>query len=125
MRRRRHEATTGHAADWLAAWNAHDVEAIMSCCAADAIVVANTVVTRWGRRQSSIHGKAAVREHFTRELMRARDLAMTRETLLVTPGAYALLYRRENGDRELQTIELDADVRAARVTIFDESAIRD
>jgi hypothetical protein len=41
---------------------------------------------------------------------------------LTSPGGYALFYRRENGNRALDVVELDRQGRAARVRAFYERA---
>jgi hypothetical protein len=40
------------------------------------------------------------------------------DTLLTSPGGYALLYRRENGNRVLDVVELDPQGHAIRVHAF-------
>ena len=53
-----------HANRWLEAWNAHDLDQIMSCYAEMVDFVAPTVVTRWGRTDGRLVGKTELREHF-------------------------------------------------------------
>ncbi len=52
----------------------------------------------------------------------APELKFTEEMFLTSPGGYALLYRRENGNRALDVVELDPQGRAARVRAFYEQA---
>jgi len=52
----------------------------------------------------------------------APDLPFTEEALLVSPDGYALLYRRENDNRALDAVELDADGLARRVHAYYEHA---
>jgi ketosteroid isomerase-like protein len=112
-----------HADDWLAAWNAHDTEAIMNCCTDEVVFIANAGA-RWRKRHRSLRGKSALHEHVTRHLTRSPKLVLTEEAVFVTSGGYALLCRRENGDRTVETVELDREGRAARVTVFDENTAR-
>jgi hypothetical protein len=107
-----------HADAWLAAWNAHDLEAIMACYADNVDFVASTVTRRWGKPDGRLRGKPELRGHFELGLQLAPNLTFTEEALLTNPGGYALLYRRENGNRVLDVVELDQDGHAARVRAF-------
>jgi hypothetical protein len=54
----------------------------------------------------------------------APHLTFTEEALLTSPGGYALLYRRENGNRVLDVVELNEHGHAARVRAFYENQQR-
>lgn len=95
----------------------------MLCCSDDAVLVAPSVTRRWGRRQHTLRGKSALREHFTRRLAASADLALAQQALFVGPCGYALLYRRENGTLTLEAVELDLDDMAVRVSVFGEAAL--
>ncbi|MBF6078735.1 YybH family protein [Nocardia beijingensis] len=107
-----------HADAWLAAWNARDLDAIMACYADDVDFVASTVTRRWGKPDGRLRGKSELRRHFESGLRLAPDLSFTEEALLTNPGGYALLYRRENGNRVLDVVELDQHGHAAYVHAF-------
>ncbi|WP_052423776.1 nuclear transport factor 2 family protein [Nonomuraea candida] len=107
-----------HADAWLAAWERRDLDAILACYAEDVDFAAPTVARRWGRADGRLHGRAELRRHFELGLELAPDLTFTEEALLPGAGGYALLYRRENGNRVLDVVELDRHGRAARVRAF-------
>ena len=111
-----------HANQWLAGWNARDLDAVMACYADDVDFAAPTVVARWGRADGRLLGKAELRRHFERGMLLAPNLTFTEEAFLTCPGGYSLLYRRENGNRALDVVELDEDGRAGRVRAFYERA---
>jgi ketosteroid isomerase-like protein len=113
-----------HADRWLAAWGARDLDAIMACYAEDVDFAAPTVVTRWGRPDGRLRGRDELRRHFARGLELAPGLAFTEEALLTGSDGYSLLYRRENGNRALDVVELDAQGQAARVRAYYEQAQR-
>ena len=94
----------GHADQWLAGWNARDLDAVMACYSDDVDFAAPTVVTRWDRPDGRLRGKAELRRHFERGMQLAPELEFTEETFLTSPGGYALFYRRENGNRALDEI---------------------
>jgi hypothetical protein len=114
----------GHVDQWLAGWEARDLDAIMACYSDDVDFAASTVVSRWGRADGRLQGKAELRRHFERGLELAPDLRFTEEALLTSPDGYALLYRRENGNRVLDVVELDEHGLAVRVRAFYEQAQR-
>lgn len=107
-----------HADSWLAAWNAHDLDAIMACYSEDVEFVASTVIQRWGRNDGRLQGKTELRHHFELGLELAPDLTFTEEAFLANPVGYALVYLRENDNRVLDVVELNADGLAARVQAF-------
>jgi ketosteroid isomerase-like protein len=111
-----------HADRWLGAWNAHDIEAIMACYASDVELVVSTAVHRWGRADGRLRGRDELRTHFSRGLELAPVLRFSEEALLVSPDGHALLYRRENGNRALDAVVLDADGLARRVHAYYEHA---
>jgi ketosteroid isomerase-like protein len=110
-----------HVDGWLSAWNAHDIEAIVACYASDIEFVVSTAVQRWDRADGRLCGRDELRAHFSRGLELAPDLRFTEEALLVAPDGYALLYRRDNGNRALDAVELDADGLARRVHAYYEN----
>src|SRR5690242_5013072 len=75
-----------HADRWLAAWNAHDLEAVLECYAEDVDFAAPTVVRRFGRPDGRLHGRGELREHFAKGLSMAPGLRFTEEALLTGPA---------------------------------------
>jgi hypothetical protein len=110
-----------HADRWLAAWNARDLDRIIACYSGDVDFVAPTVVRRWGRPDGALQGREELRQHFAKGLELAPEIRFSEEALLQTPGGYALLYRRENGTRVLDVVELDSEGAACRVRAYYES----
>ena len=106
-----------HADGWLAAWNARDLDRIIACYSEDVDFVAPTVVRRWGRPDGALQGREELRRHFAKGLELAPEIRFSEEALLQTPGGYALLYRRENGNRVLDVVELDSEGAASRVPL--------
>jgi hypothetical protein len=113
-----------HADSWLAAWNAHDLDAIMACYSEDVEFVASTVIQRWGREDGRLQGRSELRRHFELGLQLAPHLTFTEEAFLSCPDGYALLYLRENNNRVLDVVELNANGQAAKVRAFYENLQR-
>jgi len=106
------EAAVRHAKSWIAAWNAHDLEAILEHYAEDIEFQADTVVRRWGRADGRLNGRDELRRHFARGLEMVPNLRFDLEDVFTGPGGYAVLYRRENGNRVIEVVLLDAAGRA-------------
>jgi hypothetical protein len=106
------------AAAWIESWNRHDLDAIMAHYADDVVFEANTVITRWNRPDGKLHGTDELREHFRRGLDRAPSLHFELEAVLTAPSGYAALYRRDNGNRVLDVVELNSEGKASVVKAF-------
>lgn len=105
-----------HADRWLQAWNAHDLDAIVACYAEDVDYAIPAAAA--GREDRRLSGREELREHFVRGLELAPNLAITEESLLVGPGGFALLYRREDGHRAIEAVELDDSGLAKRARVY-------
>ncbi|GII33873.1 nuclear transport factor 2 family protein [Planotetraspora mira] len=103
---------------WVEAWNRRDLDAILEHYADDVEFHASTVVARWGRPDGTLRGKDELREHFSRGLALVPDLRFALEDILLSPDGYAVIYRRENGNRVIDAVELDAGGHAARVHAY-------
>ncbi len=115
-RRRRRGGIREHADRWLDAWNARDLDEIVSCYSEGVEFVLPAVVGDSEERR--IGGREALREHFRHGLELAPNLTVAEESLLEGPGGFAILYRREDGHRAIEAVELDDDGLAARVQVF-------
>lgn len=109
---------TAIAHDWVAAWNQHDLDAIMAHYAADIEFQASTVVSRWNRPNGILHGVRELREQFARGLEIAPNLHFTIEAVYHSPDGYAVCYVRENGNRAIDAVELDGRGAAIRVHAY-------
>jgi ketosteroid isomerase-like protein len=106
------------ATEWIESWNRHDLESIMAHYADDVVFEANTVVKRWNRPDGKLRGSQELREHFRRGLELAPTLHFELETVLTAPSGYAALYHRDNGNRVLDVVELNANNKATQVKAF-------
>jgi SnoaL-like domain len=122
FRRRRKGGPREHADRWLDAWNAHDLDAILELYAEEIDFASPTVAALGGPEGGRLSGHEELRAHFARGLERAPGLAFTEEALLVGTGGYALVYRREDGARVVESIELDEDGQAIRARAFYEGS---
>ncbi|HJX32923.1 MAG TPA: nuclear transport factor 2 family protein, partial [Solirubrobacterales bacterium] len=105
-----------HADRWLEAWNAHDLDEIVACYAEDVDYAVPAAAA--GREDRRLSSREELREHFARGLELAPNLAFDEESLLIGPAGYALLYRREDGHRAIEAVELDESGLVARARVY-------
>ena len=103
---------------WIQAWNSGNLDEIMAHYATNVEFEANTVVRRGQKADGKLHGLSELREHFRAGLELAPDLHFEMEGLFTAPSGFAVLYRRENGNRVVDVVELDSDGKASRVKAF-------
>jgi hypothetical protein len=58
----------GHAQEWIATWNAHDLERILACYADEVELTSPFVVKLMDRSDELLRGKPALRHYFARGL---------------------------------------------------------
>jgi SnoaL-like domain len=105
-----------HADRWLEAWNAHDLDAIVACYSVDVSFAIPAVVG--DAAEGRMEGREELRDHFRHGLELAPNLTVTEESLLEGPGGFALLYRREDGHRAIEAVELDESGLVARARVY-------
>jgi len=115
-RRRKGGGNRAHADRWVEAWNARDLDQIVACYSERVEFVLPALLGDSDERK--INGREELREHFRHGLELAPNLTVTEESLLVGPAGFAILYRREDGHRAIETVELDSDGLAARARVF-------
>lgn len=111
-----HRAAWSLAEDWIAAWNAGDLDGVMAHYAPLVGFCSPRVVDRWDMGEGWIHGWDALRMHFA-EGLDAPGLRYELEDVLIGAGAVTIVYRRETGARVAETLELDDKGRARRVVV--------
>jgi|SRR6185503_6174873 hypothetical protein len=91
----------GRAQEWLAAWNAHDLERILAHYADDVELASPFVGTLTGRSAGVVRGKEALRFDFIR--------------LYVGVRSCVLEYQSVNGLRAAEMMEFDEQAKVRRV----------
>ena len=80
------------AAEWVAAWNAHDLERILAHYADDFVMSSPMIVRVTGEASGCLRGKAAVGAYWAQALAAFPDLRFTLREVLVGVGSVALRY---------------------------------
>ena len=81
-----------HAEEWVAAWNAHDLDAIIVLYGDDVEFRSPFVVKRLGDPRGLLRGKDAVREYFSRGLAALPHLRFELRNALVGVDSVAIYY---------------------------------
>lgn len=95
------------AADWIASWNAHDLERILSHYADDFEMQSPLIVERMGVASGRLKGKDAMRPYWSKGLAATPPLHFELETVLVGANSLTLLYRRASGKRAAEVLFFD------------------
>ena len=102
------------AASWYAAWNAHDIDRIMSHYAAG-IEHSSPFIKRYnGTDDTSLKGIEAVRDYFDRALKRNPTLRFDPLHLTIGLESVILVYRRMTGDLAAELFAFDEAGSVAR-----------
>lgn len=112
------EDAEAHAKEWIEAWNSHNLERILSYYSQNVVFEAETVKVRWKKADGKLHGIAELRKHFALGLELAPHLKFQLEQVFLAPSGYAILYRRENGNRVIDTIINDDGGDAVKVIAY-------
>jgi len=100
---------------WVAAWNSHDLDAIMTHYE-DAIELTSPVAARLlGTPDGKVVGKANLRAYFQRGLEAFPDLNFHLEDVLWGLNSVVLYYTNQKGTRTGEFMELSAAGKVARV----------
>jgi hypothetical protein len=100
---------------WLAAWNAHDLERILTHYSEDVELSSPFVAKLTGRTESVVRGKVALRDYFARGLQAYPTLRF--EFIRLYPGVRScvLEYRSVNGLLSAELMEFDERGKVRRV----------
>ena len=97
-----------HTHEWLAAWNAHDLERILAHYA-DAVEFHSPFVTKLtGRADGIVHGKPALRDYFSRALAAYPTLKFEFLQLYSGTSSCVLEYQSVDQRRAAEHMELDS-----------------
>jgi len=85
------------AADWVAAWNAHDLDRILAHYAEDFEMTSPVIVQIAGEPSGTLRGKQAVGVYWRKALRLIPDLQFELISLLVGVGSVTLYYKGARG----------------------------
>ncbi len=99
--------------DWVAAWNAHDLELIMAHYDDDVELTSPSAAKLLGT--PNVVGKANLREYFRRGLEAYPELRFDLEDVLWGVSSVLLYYKNQRGTRTGEFMELSVAGKVTRV----------
>jgi ketosteroid isomerase-like protein len=100
--------------EWYAAWNAHDLDAILEHYADDVQMSSPLVAALTGDADGTIAGKEALRAYFAAGLERYHELRFEPLGLFVGVDSVVLHYRSASGAAAAEVVFLDERGKVAR-----------
>ena len=100
---------------WIEAWNAHDLDQIMSHYAASLEFTSPLILKRVPGTDGTLRDRAALRDYFRQGLAAAPDLKFELRQVLRAVKGFTLYYLNARGGYTAEYIELDEDDRATYV----------
>jgi ketosteroid isomerase-like protein len=105
-------AARAFAEDWVAAWNRHDLERILSHYAEDVVFRSRKAARLVGT--GTVKGKAALRDYWSKALAGQPDLKFTLGAVYLGHEMVTLAYRNQRGIEATETFQFGADGRVIR-----------
>ena len=105
----------GFARQWVAAWNSHDLDAIMSHYDADVVLISPVAARILDHPSGTIEGSAALRNYFKRGLEQYPNLHF--ELLDVMHGLFSIVlcYKNQKGTKTAEFMEFGKNGKIMRV----------
>ena len=101
------------AAEWIDAWNAHDLERVLAHYADDFEMASPVIVQVAGEPSGVLRGKERVAAYWKKALALRPDLHFTLERVLVGAESVAIAYRGHRG-ASVETFWFGADGKVVR-----------
>jgi SnoaL-like domain len=100
---------------WIAAWNAHDLDAIMGLYTPAVIFQTPTIIDTLGIPDGRVEGVERLREHFAAGLERLPDLRFDLDHIYLGVRSVAIAYRWHDGTPVCELHEYNAEMLIERV----------
>jgi len=97
------------AADWISAWNAHDLERVLSHYADDFEMSSPLIVRIAGEPSGTLRGKATVRAYWSKALELLPDLRFELISVLVGARSITLYYQGARNRRVAEVFHFGPD----------------
>lgn len=108
------EEAANFARRWIAAWNSHALDAIMSHYAADAVLISPTAATILQDPSGTVRGEA-VRRYFQRGLEAYPNLRFELLEVMYGLSSIVVCYRNQKGTKTAEFMEFGSDGKVVRV----------
>lgn len=109
-----HTFAESFAADWIASWNAHDLDRILSHYA-DSFEMSSPKIIQIAHEPSgTLRGKSAVGSYWSQALQLIPDLHFELLSTLVGVNSITLYYKSANGRPAAEVFHFDSDHKVIR-----------
>lgn len=102
------------ARDWLAAWNDRDIERILSHYGEDIIFHSPRIARVMGNEATSVFGKKALRDYWTKALAAAPQLFFELDDILIGSDALTILYTNHREELVAETFVFGPEGKVVR-----------
>ena len=102
------------ATDWIAAWNAHDLEKVLSHYTEDFEMSSPVIIQIAGEPSGTLCGKPAVRAYWSKALQLTPDLKFELLSVLVGVGSITLYYKGAGGRLAAEVFHFGPDAKVTK-----------
>lgn len=97
------------ARDWIGAWNAHDLDAILSHYADDIVFHSPRIALVMSEQVDFVSGKPALARYWGKALATVKDLHFTFDRLYIGSDSLTIAYRNHRGQHAAETFVFGED----------------
>lgn len=101
--------------EWIAAWNSHDLNAILSHYAEDVVLTSPVAAKILSDPSGTVKGRSALREYFKCGLEAYPELRFELLDMMFGLSSVVLCYRNQKGTKTAEFMELADDGKIVRV----------
>ncbi|MCC8935467.1 nuclear transport factor 2 family protein [Bradyrhizobium sp. Arg68] len=94
--------------DWIAAWNARDLERVLTLYAEDAEMTSDRIPALGFGASGTVRGKDQLRAYWGTALAKLPELHFELIDLYVSPDSVVVFYQNERGKKICEYLRLDA-----------------
>jgi hypothetical protein len=103
------------ASEWIAAWNSHDLNAILSHHDESVVLTSPVAAKLLNDESGTLRGKAALRAYFRRGLEAYPDLRFELQDVMFGLSSVVLCYKNQRGTKTAEFMEFDERRKVIRV----------
>lgn len=103
------------AREWVATWNAHDLDAILSHYGENVVLTSPIAAKLLNDSSGTVRGKGALREYFRRGLEAYPNLRFELQDVMFGLSSVVLCYKNQKGTKTAEFMEFGEDGKVVRV----------
>src|SRR5512146_19339 len=94
--------------DWIAAWNARDLERVLALYAEDSEMTSDRIPAMGFDASGTLRGKDRIRTYWAKALTRLPDLHFELIDIYVSPDSLVVFYQNQRGAKICEYLRLNA-----------------